>query len=58
MDISHEIERHNIPMGSFILETTSSYFLRDPIHVAMVDPEVGSVRKAIFIECTTATFDN
>jgi S-adenosylmethionine hydrolase len=51
VDISHEIERHNIPMGSFTLETTAPYFPKGTIHVAVVDPGVGSARKAIVIEC-------
>jgi S-adenosylmethionine hydrolase len=51
VDISHEIERHNIPMGSFILETSAPYFPKGTIHVAVVDPGVGSVRKAIVIQC-------
>jgi S-adenosylmethionine hydrolase len=50
-DISHEVERHNIPMGSFILETTAPYFPKGTIHVAVVDPGVGSARKAIVVEC-------
>ena len=50
-DISHDIERHNIPMGSFILETSAPYFPEATIHVAVVDPGVGSARKAIVIEC-------
>ncbi len=54
-DISHDVERHNIPMGSFILETTVPYFPKNTIHVAVVDPGVGSARKAIVIECETAT---
>jgi S-adenosylmethionine hydrolase len=53
-DISHDIDRHNIPMGSFVLETTAPYFPKDTIHVAVVDPEVGSARKAIVIECKQA----
>jgi S-adenosylmethionine hydrolase len=55
-DISHDVERHNIPMGSFILETTAPYFPKDTIHVAVIDPEVGSARKAIVIECKSAFF--
>lgn len=51
IDISHEIERHNIAMGSFVLETTVPYFPKGTIHVAVVDPGVGSDRKAIVIEC-------
>jgi len=50
-DISHDVERHNILMGSFILETSAPYFPEDTIHVAVVDPGVGSARKAIVIEC-------
>jgi S-adenosyl-L-methionine hydrolase (adenosine-forming) len=55
-DISHEVERHNIPMGSFLLETTAPYFPKDTIHVAVVDPGVGGARKAIVVECETALF--
>src|SRR5712691_2162515 len=50
-DISHDVERHNIPMRSFILETSAPYFPEATIHVAVVDPGVGSARKAIVIEC-------
>jgi S-adenosyl-L-methionine hydrolase (adenosine-forming) len=56
VDISHEIERHNIPMGSFILETTAPYFPKNTIHVAVVDPGVGSDRKAVVIESEEAIF--
>src|SRR2546428_13856451 len=52
-DISHDVERHNIPMGSFILETTTPYFPKGTIHVAVVGPGVGSARKAVGIECST-----
>ncbi|HEV2118792.1 MAG TPA: S-adenosyl-l-methionine hydroxide adenosyltransferase family protein [Candidatus Bathyarchaeia archaeon] len=55
-DISHEVERHNIAMGSFILETTAPYFPTGTIHVAVVDPGVGSARKPLVIECEKATF--
>ena len=51
VDISHGIERHNTLMGSFILETTVPYFPNGTVHVAVVDPGVGSDRKAIVIEC-------
>ncbi len=55
-DISHDVERHNIPMGSFILETTAPFFPKGTIHVAVVDPGVGSARKAIVVECKTGVF--
>jgi S-adenosyl-L-methionine hydrolase (adenosine-forming) len=56
VDISHDVERHNISMGSFILETTAPYFPKDTIHLAVVDPGVGSARRAIVIECDGAVF--
>ncbi|TMI16913.1 SAM-dependent chlorinase/fluorinase, partial [Candidatus Bathyarchaeota archaeon] len=55
-DVSHDVERHNISMGSFILETTAPFFPKDTIHVAVVDPGVGSDRRAIVIECEKASF--
>ena len=55
-DISHDVQRHDIPMGSFVLETTAPYFPKDTIHVAVVDPGVGSTRKAIVVECKSALF--
>src|SRR6266699_2055871 len=44
VDVSHGIERHNIAMGSFILETALPYFPEGSIHVAVVDPGVGTER--------------
>jgi S-adenosylmethionine hydrolase len=51
VDISHGIEPHNIRMGSFVLETTAPLFPRGTIHVAVVDPRVGSIRRPLIIEC-------
>lgn len=51
VDISHEIEPHNIAMGSFVLETTAPVFPKRTIHVAVVDPGVGSNRRPLVIEC-------
>ena len=55
-DISHDVERHNIAMGSFILETTAPYFPKGTIHVAVVDPGVGSDRKAVVVKCERGIF--
>jgi S-adenosylmethionine hydrolase len=55
-DISHDVERHDIPMGSFLLETTTPYFPKGTIHVAVVDPGVGGARKAIVVKCDRAVF--
>ncbi len=51
VDATHEVERHNILAGSFLLETAVSYFPSGTIHVGVVDPGVGSVRLPIVVEC-------
>lgn len=55
VDISHGVARHNIIEGSFLLETTVRYFPSRSIHVAVVDPGVGSNRLPIVVECRTGT---
>ena len=51
VDVSHGIERHNIAMGSFILETALPYFPQGSIHVAVVDPGVGTERLPLVVLC-------
>jgi hypothetical protein len=50
VDISHEIEKFNVRMGAYILATASPYFSKGTIHVAVVDPGVGTERRAIVIQ--------
>jgi len=45
VDISHEIEKFNTRMGAFILASATPYFPKDTIHVAVVDPGVGTKRR-------------
>jgi len=51
VDVSHGIERHNIAMGSFVLETALPYFPHGSIHVAVVDPGVGTERLPLVVLC-------
>jgi S-adenosyl-L-methionine hydrolase (adenosine-forming) len=51
IDISHGIEKHNIAMGAHMLKTTVPWFPPGSIHVAVVDPGVGSSRLPIAIDC-------
>ncbi len=51
VDISHGIQKHNVAAGSFVLETTVSFFPKGSIHVAVVDPGVGGTRLPIAIDC-------
>jgi S-adenosylmethionine hydrolase len=48
--ITHEVPTYDIREGSFMLATAAGDFPRGTIFVAVVDPEVGSKRKAIIVE--------
>ena len=50
VDITHEIAAQNIPAASFVLRACYENFPRGTIFVAVVDPGVGSDRKAILVE--------
>ena len=47
VDISHEVKPHDVPEGAVILANVYSYFPKGTIHLAVIDPEVGSPRKPI-----------
>lgn len=50
VDIIHEIEPHDIEHAAFIIGTSHKYFPLGTIHVVVVDPGVGSERRAIAAE--------
>lgn len=50
VDISHQIEKFNIRMGAYVMASAAPYFPKGTIHVAVVDPGVGTKRKPILIE--------
>jgi S-adenosylmethionine hydrolase len=56
IDLSHEIEPHSVAEGAFLLRTAYKYFPSDAIHVAVVDPGVGTPRKAMAIQTSHGTF--
>lgn len=49
IDITHEITPHNIREGAFVLLTTVPYYPVGTVHLAVVDPGVGTDRKGIVI---------
>jgi len=49
VDISHEVSPQNVREGAFLLWTTASFFPVGTIHVAVVDPGVGTERKGLII---------
>ncbi len=47
VDMSHEVEPQNISAGAFILEAHFRYFPVGTVHLAVIDPGVGSERAAL-----------
>ncbi|MEM2936965.1 MAG: SAM-dependent chlorinase/fluorinase [Candidatus Bathyarchaeia archaeon] len=56
VDISHQVEKFNIRMGAYVLAAATPYFPEGTIHVAVVDPGVGTKRKPILIETKNGFF--
>jgi len=49
IDITHEVNPHDIEEGAFILASTYSYFPKGTVHLSVVDPGVGGIRRPILI---------
>jgi len=49
IDITHDISPHNIKEGAFVLRSSISFFPIGTVHVAVVDPGVGTRRRGIVI---------
>jgi S-adenosylmethionine hydrolase len=56
VDVSHQGEKFNIRMGAYILASAAPYFPAGTIHVAIVDPAVGTKRRALCIETKNGFF--
>ena len=54
VDLSHEVQPQDILMGALILRSAIAFFPPGTIHVAVVDPGVGSTRRPIIVETATA----
>jgi S-adenosylmethionine hydrolase len=50
VDISHEIEKFNIRMAAYVLASAAPHFPKDTIHIAVVDPGVGTKRQPLLIQ--------
>ena len=56
VDVTHDIPRHDILHGAFILGAVYRYFPAETVHVAVVDPGVGTSRKAVALVTPAGTF--
>src|SRR5688572_13357212 len=50
IDITHEVEPQNVSEARFTLRACFEDFPQGTVHVAVVDPGVGSPRRAILVE--------
>jgi S-adenosylmethionine hydrolase len=55
-DLSHEITPQNILQGALVLERTTGYFPDNTVHIAVVDPGVGTQRRPIAAHLGNHTF--
>jgi S-adenosylmethionine hydrolase len=56
VDITHEIPPQDIHAGAFNLLASYQTFPSGTIHVAVVDPGVGSARRGVLVECAGQFF--
>jgi hypothetical protein len=56
IDITHQSEPFNIAMGARFLAGSTPYFPKDAVFVVVIDPGVGSTRKAIVAKSKTGQF--
>jgi S-adenosylmethionine hydrolase len=51
IDISHDIPAHDIQGGGIVLHDVCGRFPPSTIHVAVVDPGVGTEREIVYVKC-------
>jgi S-adenosylmethionine hydrolase len=56
VDISHSIEPQNVLQAAFLLNVAYRYFPDQTVHMAIVDPGVGSDRQGIILKTPSAFF--
>ena len=56
VDITHSIPPQDVRAAAFTLSAAYSYFPSGSIHLAVVDPGVGSDRRPVLVEAATHLF--
>lgn len=56
IDVSHEVEKFDVRMGAFTLASVAPYFPKGTVHLAVIDPGVGTDRRAIVVQTKEAFF--
>jgi S-adenosylmethionine hydrolase len=56
VDITHQLLPQNVRAAAWVLHNVVPYFPKHAIHVAVIDPGVGSTRRALAVRTATALF--
>lgn len=56
IDISHDVPRHDVPAGAFLLYSAAPHFPAGTVHLAVVDPGVGTARRPLIVVSGGQTF--
>ncbi|MER3472749.1 MAG: hypothetical protein C4335_01670 [Armatimonadota bacterium] len=56
IDLTHEVPPQDVMTGAFLLDVSVDYFPPRTVHVAVVDPGVGTQRKPLAIQTDRAVF--
>ncbi len=56
VDVTHQIEKFNVRAAAFTLASAAPYFPDGTVHLAVVDPEVGTDRRAVVMQTEKAFF--
>lgn len=56
VDITHDVAPHDIAEGALALEAAAPHFPRGTVHVAVVDPGVGTARRGLALEWQGSVF--
>ena len=56
VDISHESEAFSIYSGAYTISQSAPYFPRGTVHVVVIDPGVGTARRALLVQALGQSF--
>lgn len=56
VDLTHAVPPQDVAAGAYLLASAAAHFPRGTIHVAVVDPGVGTARRALVVETTRGWF--
>jgi S-adenosylmethionine hydrolase len=56
VDVTHEVAAHDVTEGALALDGAVPYFPRGSVHLAVVDPGVGTARRGLVVRTDRALF--